>query len=134
MMTKADDRYRDYCHDDRHNVRQDRDYRDYRRDYDRDYGRDYSPDYGRDYARDREIIRERVVVQDRVVQDLNFCDVPGRVQDRANDYRHGRRIQFAQRVEDCGRTYYQVGICDREHGDFTLQIEQSGHLVARINR
>jgi hypothetical protein len=124
-MTKADERYRDRDSDrfsrrdvERHEYR-DRDFRD--RDFrDRD-------------IRDREVIVVREVPT-VCVDTVSFCDVPSRVQDRVNEYRHGRGIQLSQRVSDQGRTFYQFSICDTQHGDFTLQIEPSGHLFARLDR
>lgn len=68
------------------------------------------------------------------VEDVAMCDVPGRVRDRVNDYRHGRRIEGAQLVrEDGASAFYRFRIDDRRHGDFYLDIAPDGHVLGRIN-
>jgi hypothetical protein len=85
----------------------------------------------RDWRRDRDYHYRHD--EDRViVRDISLRDVPDRVLDRVNDYRHGRRIEWAQWVRDRDHVFYQFRIEDRRNGDFTLQIDPDGHVFARI--
>lgn len=68
------------------------------------------------------------------VEDLSIRDLPGRVLDRVDDYRHGRRIESAQLVHDEDRAFFRVRIDDRDHGDFYLELASDGHLLRRVNR
>ena len=68
-----------------------------------------------------------------IVRDVSLREVPGRVLDRVDDYRHGRGIERAQYVRDRDHVFFQFRIEDRRHGDFTLRIEPDGHLSARID-
>src|SRR5258708_28083879 len=73
-----------------------------------------------DWRRDRddwrshdEIRRER-----HWAETIDARDVPDRVRDRVDDYRHGRRIESARLVHDHGDIYYSFRINDNPHGDF----------------
>ncbi len=68
------------------------------------------------------------------IEDLSIRDLPGRVLDRVDEYRHGRRIEAAQLVHDEDNAFYRVRIDDRDHGDFYLEVASNGHLLRRVNR
>lgn len=68
------------------------------------------------------------------VEDLSIRDLPGRVLDRVDEYRHGRRIESAQLVREDDRAFFRVRIDDRDHGDFYLELASDGHLLRRVNR
>ena len=126
------------CRDQNDSYSARRDYREEdRRVYDRPVIReDVRPAYDRPVVRD-EICRDidrPVIVPRTLVQDVALCDVPRCVADRVNEYRHGRGIQSGQKICENGHDFYQFRICDARHGDFTLQIEPSGHLFARLDR
>jgi hypothetical protein len=72
----------------------------------------------------------RTEIRVEPVRSVELCDIPSRVLDRVNDYRHGRRIESAQVSCIEGRDVYQFRIEDR-NGDFRLDIEPSGHLLGR---
>ena len=67
------------------------------------------------------------------VDEIGMREVPDRVQDRVNDYRHGRAIEYVQLVHHDGDTFYRFRIDDRREGDFYLHIAPSGHLITRVN-
>lgn len=68
------------------------------------------------------------------IEDLSIRDLPGRVLDRVDEYRHGRRIEAAQLVHEEDNAFYRVRIDDRDHGDFYLEVASNGHLLRRVNR
>ncbi len=82
----------------------------------------------------RQEVRQEVRRDRNCVEDVSIRDLPGRVLDRVDDYRHGRPIEFAQLVRDEDRSFFRVRIDDRDHGDFYLEVAPDGHLLRRVNR
>jgi hypothetical protein len=68
------------------------------------------------------------------VQDVAMWDVPGRVRDRVNEYRDGRRIARAQLIrQNGGVEYYRFRIRNGRRGDFYLDITPYGRVLGRTN-
>ncbi len=87
--------------------------------------------YDRSYPEERR--RDDVYRSERTVERTDVRDVPGRVRDRVDDYRHGRPIEFVEYVRGDGESFYRFRIDDR-HGDFYLEIAPNGHLLRRVDR
>src|SRR5256885_130831 len=83
-------------------------------------------DYDRTYREER---RRDDVYRSERVERLDVRDLPGRVRDRVDDYRHGRPIEFVEYVRGDGESFYRFRIDDRRHGDFYLEIAPNGHLL-----
>jgi hypothetical protein len=93
------------------------------------------------YSRDRD--HERVYREDyrhegyrseRFNESVDWRDLPGRVRDRADDYRHGRSIESIRYIREDGEPFYRFRIDDRRHGDFYIDIAPNGHLLGRLDR
>jgi hypothetical protein len=90
--------------------------------------------WDRDWDHDRREHHDEWRHAERVrIEDIDRDDVPRRVMDRVNDYRHGRRIERIQYVRDDDRVFYRFLIDDRDHGDFFLDIDPYGHVIGRFN-
>ena len=76
----------------------------------------------------------RRVERSQYAQDVAMGDVPGRVRDRLNEYRHGRSIERAQILRQDGQfLYYHFRINNGRQGDFYLDIAPNGRVLGRAN-
>ena len=83
---------------------------------------------------DRDEVRSERHDRDRdYAEDVSLREIPGRVMDRVDDYRHGRRIEYARLVHERDREFYRFRIDDRDHGDFYLDVDRDGHVIRRVN-
>ena len=87
----------------------------------------------RDRIEHREIDRRDEGRRRDYSSEVDLDEVPRRVMDRVNDYRHGRRIEYAKSVHADGRDFYRFRIDDRDHGDFYLDIDYDGQVIRRVN-
>ena len=85
--------------------------------------------YSRDRYDDRAYRRS-----ERFDESVDWRDLPGRVRDRVDDYRHGRSIESIRYVREDGESFYRFRIDDRRRGDFYIDIAPNGHLLGRLER
>jgi hypothetical protein len=104
---------------------------DWRRDRDYEYRHD---DWRRDDWRERDEWRRREAIRhEHWAEPIDMREVPERVRDRVNDYRHNRHIESIRLVHDHGEHYYSFRINGPRYGDFYLDIAPDGHVIRRIN-
>jgi len=76
--------------------------------------------------------RHEIIRHERWVEPIPMREVPERVRDRVEDYRHGRHIESIGLVHDGGAHYYSFRIHGR-YTDFYLEIAPDGRVIRRIN-